>query len=178
MPLTLEGPARTMRGVRLVYCDTFPATDALGAMLTAWPWCWRARQRDTAGTAAAGHLGCCARQPTRLVGFRPKGAAKSCRPATARPRFNPGHLRRVTLAAHSFSTAPARPRCSWPGPSGPACRRCAPSSCEESCNSSRDGTAQVMSGHPGQPARRGACEPTASAGIWIGPLEAGIPSFP
>jgi hypothetical protein len=33
--------------------------------------------------------GCRARQPPRLVGFRPKGAAKSCRPATARPQVEP-----------------------------------------------------------------------------------------
>jgi len=27
-------------------CDILPATGALGATSTAWPWYWRARQRD------------------------------------------------------------------------------------------------------------------------------------
>jgi hypothetical protein len=39
---------------------------------------------DSSGKIKHGR-GCRARQPTRLVGFRPKGAAKSCRPATASP---------------------------------------------------------------------------------------------
>ncbi len=36
---------------------------AHSATVTAWPWCWRARQLDTAGRQAAGHRGCRARQP-------------------------------------------------------------------------------------------------------------------
>jgi hypothetical protein len=32
-------------------------------MLTAWPWCWRALQRERRGPQAAGHRGCRARQP-------------------------------------------------------------------------------------------------------------------
>jgi hypothetical protein len=94
VPLTLEGPARTMRGIvpALVAVRRSLAIGALGASSSARPWCWRPRQRDTAGTAAAGHRGCRARQPSRLVGFRPKGAAKSCRPATARPQVGPWPL--------------------------------------------------------------------------------------
>jgi hypothetical protein len=50
---------------------------------------------------------------------------RNCRPATARPRGEP----RPPTAGHpgrsSLSTARARPRCSRPGPSGPARRRCA-----------------------------------------------------
>jgi integrase len=114
-----------MRGASFRPCDILSAIGAICATPSAWPWCWRARQRDTAGTAAAGHLGCRARQPTRLVGFRPKGAAKSCRPATVRPQVEP----RPPTAGHpgrsSLSAARARPRCSRPGPSGPARRRCA-----------------------------------------------------
>ena len=32
-------------------CDILVAPCATGARVSAWPWCWRARQRDTAGTA-------------------------------------------------------------------------------------------------------------------------------
>jgi len=32
-------------------CDIISAIGASGATLTAWSWCWRARRRDTAGTA-------------------------------------------------------------------------------------------------------------------------------
>jgi len=94
-------------------------------MLTAWPWCWRARQQDTARTAGGQSPGCRARQPPRLVGFRPKGATKSCRPAMARPWVNLGRLRRVTLAAlPSQLLAPVLADRGW-GPSGSARRRCA-----------------------------------------------------
>jgi hypothetical protein len=60
----------------------------------------------------------------RAVGLA-EGRGESWRPATARPRVDLGRLRRVTLAALSLSTARVRPRSSWPGPSGPARRRCA-----------------------------------------------------
>ena len=49
--------------------------------------------------------------------------------------MNPSLLRRVTLAAHSLSAVRARPRCSRPGPLGPARRRCALEAVE-SCNTS------------------------------------------
>jgi hypothetical protein len=77
------------------------------------------------GPQAAGHPGPrCAAAP-RAVGLASEGRGESCRPATARPRVNPGRLPRVTLAAHPLATARARPHCSRPGPSGPARRRCA-----------------------------------------------------
>jgi len=50
--LRLEGPARIMRGVPARRAATSSqAPDAPGARVTAWPWRWRARQRDTAGNA-------------------------------------------------------------------------------------------------------------------------------
>jgi hypothetical protein len=48
-PLTLEGPAQTMRGAPVLALRQFTACGAPGATLTAWARCWRARQRDTAG---------------------------------------------------------------------------------------------------------------------------------
>ena len=74
-------------------CDTLPATGALGVTLTARPCRWRARQRDTAGTA----------------GGRSPGV-----PCAARRRVR---------------------RCSRPGPSGPARRRCALDDREENPHS-------------------------------------------
>jgi hypothetical protein len=61
----------------------------------------------------------------RAVGLAAEGRGEKLPPLTARPRVNPGRLRRVALAALSLSTARARPRSSRPGPSGPARRRCA-----------------------------------------------------
>jgi hypothetical protein len=43
-------------------------------------------------------------------GLQPKGRGEAAAPQRRDPRLNPGHLRRVTLAAHSFSTARIRPR--------------------------------------------------------------------
>src|SRR6185369_14785409 len=72
-------------------CDVFPAIGALGARVTAWSWCWRARQRDTAGTAGGRSPGmpCAAAAAAKLP---PRNGET--------PRLNPGRLRRVTLAAH------------------------------------------------------------------------------
>jgi hypothetical protein len=69
------------------------------------------RRRPVTGAAVRGSR--------RAVGLASEGRGGSCRPATARPRVNPGRLLRVTLAARSLSTARVRPR--WPrqGPSGP-----------------------------------------------------------
>jgi len=106
-------------------CDILPATGALGATLTAWPWCWRARQRDTAGTAGGRSPGVPCAAARRAVGLASEGRGGSCRPATARPPGEPRPLRRVTLAVHPLATAGARPRCSRLGPSGLARRRCA-----------------------------------------------------
>ncbi len=112
-PLTLEGPARITCGVPARWpsgCDIFTAPGALGATVTAWPWCWRARQRDTAGTAGGPVTGGAVRGSRRAVGLASEGRGGSCR---------------VTSAALSLLTACARPRCSRAGPSGPARRTCA-----------------------------------------------------
>jgi hypothetical protein len=98
-----------------VGCDILTATGVLGAMISAWPWCWRARQRDTAGTASGRSPGILCAAARRAVGLASEGRGESCRPATARPRVNPGRLLRVTLAVHSLSTARACPRHSRPG---------------------------------------------------------------
>jgi hypothetical protein len=50
-PLGWRGQSGQCAAFRLDRCDIFPAIGALGVTLTAWSWCWRARQRDTAGTA-------------------------------------------------------------------------------------------------------------------------------
>jgi hypothetical protein len=96
VPLTREGSAQIMRGSPVaVTSSRLPGPP--GASASAWPWCWRVRQRIRRGPQAAGHLGCRARQPTRLVGFRPKGAAKKLPPRNGEtPGLNPGRLRRVT----------------------------------------------------------------------------------
>jgi hypothetical protein len=60
------------------------------------------------GPQAAGHRGA-VRGSRRAVGLASEGRGRSCRPQTARPRVNPGRLRRVTLAAHSLSTARGPP---------------------------------------------------------------------
>ena len=49
------------------------------------------RRPDTGAPGAAAR---------RAVGLASEGRGESCRPATVRPRVNPGRLRRVTLAAH------------------------------------------------------------------------------
>jgi len=70
-----------MRGVPApAGCDIFPAIGASGAKLTAWPWCWRARQRDTAGTAAAGHLGVPCAAADAPGGLPPKGRGEKLPP--------------------------------------------------------------------------------------------------
>ena len=125
-PLRLEGPTQTMRGVPVpVGCDIVPAIGALGVRVTVWPSCWGARQRIRRGPQAAGHGGVPCAAAAAPKGLRPKDAAKAAAPRRRDPRVNPGRLWRVTLAALSLSAVRACPRCSRPGPSGPACRRCA-----------------------------------------------------
>jgi hypothetical protein len=77
------------------------------------------------GPQAAGHRECRARQPPRRRACVRRTRRKLPPRNGETPGLNPGRLRRVTLAAHSLSTARARPRFSRPGPSGPARRRCA-----------------------------------------------------
>ena len=109
--------AWTMRGVPARRCDIFPAPGARGARVAAWPWCWRARQRDTAGTAGGPVAGVPCTAAPRAVGFASEGRGGSCRPATARPGWA-RRLRRVTLAAlpsplsrpsSLFTAEPVRP---------------------------------------------------------------------
>jgi hypothetical protein len=125
-PLRLEEPARTMRGAPPPVAMTSsrrPARLARG----------RRPGRGAGGRGsgirrgpqAAGYRGPRCAAARRAVGLASEGRGESCRPATARPRVNPGRLRRVTLAALSLSAARVRPRCPRLGPSGPARRRCA-----------------------------------------------------
>jgi hypothetical protein len=110
VPLTLEGPARTMRGVPTCSLRHFHGSRRTWRVGVGFGrgagWCGSGIRR---GPQAAGYRGCRARQPPRLVGFRPKGAAKAAAPQRRDPRLNPGRLRRVTLAAHSLRLlAPVR----------------------------------------------------------------------
>ena len=66
------------------------------------------RRRSVTGEAERGG-------PLASVGYRTKGREReAAAPQRLVARVNPGRLRRVTLAAHSLSTARARPRCSRP----------------------------------------------------------------
>ena len=106
--------------------DILTAPGALGATLTAWSWRWRARQQDTAGTAGGRSPGVAVRGSRRAWWASAQRARrKAAAPQRRNPRFNPGRPWRVTLAAHSLSAARGRPRCSRPGQSGLARRRCA-----------------------------------------------------
>jgi hypothetical protein len=108
-PLRLEGPARTMRGVPARW---------LGRLHGSWR-AWR--EGDGLAVvlvgAAAGYggdrrrpvTGGAVRGSRRAVGLASEGRGGSCRPATARPRVNPGRLRRVTLAAQSSLGCSRRP---------------------------------------------------------------------
>ena len=83
-PLRLEEPARTMRGVMVSPpLPSLSAIGVLGAMLTTWWWCWRARQRirrEPPRTAT----GAAERGSRRAVGLASEGRGENCRPATAR----------------------------------------------------------------------------------------------
>ena len=46
-------------------CGIFTVFGVPGVSASAWSWCWRARQRDTARTAGGRSPGCRARQPPR-----------------------------------------------------------------------------------------------------------------
>ena len=112
VPLTLEGPTRTMRGVPAPgRCDIFTTSGALGAMVTAWSWCWRGAAAGYGGDRRRPVTGGAVRGSRRAVGLASEGRGESCRLATARP---PGW----TQAAYDghpgrsfLSTARVRPDC-------------------------------------------------------------------
>jgi hypothetical protein len=124
-PLGWRGRPGQCAAFRPGGCDIRPAIGAPGARLSAWSWCWRARQRDTAGTAGGWSPGVPCAAARRAVGLASEGSGESCRPATARPPGEPGPPTAGHPGRSSLSSARARPRCSRPGPSGPARRRCA-----------------------------------------------------
>jgi len=98
------------RQVRPGRCDIFTVPGAPGATVTAWPWCWRARQRDTAGTAGGRSPGCRARQSPRRRACVRRTRRKLPPRNGESPWVNPGRLRWVTLAASLLpSIARARP---------------------------------------------------------------------
>jgi hypothetical protein len=70
-----------MRGVPVLGPVTLSRLLALGVTLTAWPWCWRARQRDTAGTAGGRSPGvpCAARRRVRRAYVRRTRAKRAAR---------------------------------------------------------------------------------------------------
>ena len=68
--------------------------------MTPWPWCWRARQRDTAGTAGGRSPGVPCAAADAPGGLPPKGRGEKLPPRNGEtPRLNPSRLRRVTQAA-------------------------------------------------------------------------------
>ena len=68
--------------------------------MTAWSWCWRARQWDTAGTAFGRSPWGAVRGSRHAWGASAqKARRKAAAPQRRDPRLNPGRLRRVTLAA-------------------------------------------------------------------------------
>jgi hypothetical protein len=107
------------------------------------------------GPQAAGHRGA-VRGSRRVRRACVRRTRRKLPPQLRRvPRVNPGRLRRVILAALSLSTARVRPRCSRPGPSGPARRRCALDDCEENPHNHqyvgcRIGRGSVRCGYSGQ----------------------------
>ena len=79
------------RGLRIfsasVTSSRLPAR--AGVRVPPWPWYWRARQRDTAGTAGGRSLGGAVSGSRRAVGLASEGRGESCRPATARSPGEP-----------------------------------------------------------------------------------------
>jgi hypothetical protein len=125
VPLTLEGPARTMRGPP-AGCDILTTPGASGAASSAWPWCWRARQRDTAGTAGGRSPGVPCGAADAPGGLPPKGRGGKLPPRNGEtPRLNHGRLRRVTVAALSRRLLAPVLAVHGRGRQGPARRRCA-----------------------------------------------------
>ena len=84
--MTLEGPTRTMRGVLVPGgCRILPVFGALGATLTAWSWCWRARQWDTAGNHRRPVTGGAVRGSRRAVGLPSEGRGEKLPPRNGGP---------------------------------------------------------------------------------------------
>jgi hypothetical protein len=67
-----RGQPRQCAAFRPADCDIFTTSGALGASASAWPWCRRARQRDTAGTAGGRPPGAavCGSSPRRRARVR------------------------------------------------------------------------------------------------------------
>jgi len=75
-----RGQPRQCATLRSGACDIFPARGILGVRVMVGSWYWRARQRDTAGTAGGLSPRCLARQPPHRKDLRPKDAAKAAAP--------------------------------------------------------------------------------------------------
>ena len=96
VPLTLEGPTRTMRGVPVPVAVTLrTAIGALGASVTASPCSCGAASGHDGGDRMRPVPGQSCAAARRAVGLPPEGRGESCRPATARPP--------ATLAAYHRS---------------------------------------------------------------------------
>jgi hypothetical protein len=66
VPLRVEGPTRTMRGIPPGCCDILPAIAAPSTRVTVWSCCWRARHwGGTPGIAGGRSRGAVRRQPPR-----------------------------------------------------------------------------------------------------------------
>jgi hypothetical protein len=107
------------------YCDIFTAIGAPGARVTALAVVLAGAAAGYGGDRRRPVTGGAVRGSRRAVGLASEGRGEAAAPQRRDPRGEP----RPPTAGHpgrSFpSTAPARPRCSRPGPSGPARRRCA-----------------------------------------------------
>ena len=123
VPLRVEGPTWTMRGVPV------PSLWHLHDSWRIWRGCRPGRSAGGRGSGYGGDRRPPVTGPPCAAAAASAGLASEGRgelpPARRDPRVNPGRLRRVTLAVHSCSTARARPHWSRPGPSGLARRRCA-----------------------------------------------------
>jgi hypothetical protein len=106
-------------------CDIFTASGPSGAGTSAWPWCWRARQRGYGGDRRRPVTGAAVRGSRRVRRARVRRTRRKLPPSNGETPGEPcpptaGHPGRSSL-----STARARPRCSRPG----AVRPGAPEAC-------------------------------------------------
>jgi hypothetical protein len=128
VPLTLEGPARTMRGVpapalwSFIRRLTYPAcSDRLRQLAERTiPRCVTARclLRPGAGHRRGG-------QRPATVRYRARGSGPGCPPPAARVPTTPGRHGTAPRLVHALRARPAHPRESRPAPVGLARRRCA-----------------------------------------------------